>query len=135
MSIELLLSKLDKVKKSGPNRWTCACPAHADKSPSMHVLLADDGKILINCKAGCGAYDILGAIGLEFQDLFPDTAEFSPSQPKVLLPSEALLLLRQEAQIVLACAIQLTKGELTVGDFQRLHKSMQTINKIQGMTR
>lgn len=48
------------------------CPAHDDKSPSLSVRETEDGRVLIHCHAGCGASDVLAAIGLTLADLFPE---------------------------------------------------------------
>ena len=36
----------------------CACPAHADKTPSLSIRQGDRG-ILVTCHAGCDASDVL----------------------------------------------------------------------------
>ena len=66
-----LLSKLDRVKKTGPGRWIACCPAHQDKRPSMNIRECDDGRVLIICRAGCGAAEILDALGLDWSALMP----------------------------------------------------------------
>ena len=55
----------------GPGRWLARCPAHDDKSPSLSVREADDGRTLITCFAGCDAGAVAGAVGLTLRDLFP----------------------------------------------------------------
>lgn len=65
-----LLTRLDKVRGKHP-KWQALCPAHLDKSPSLTISQAEDGKILIHCFAGCGAGDIMDAIGMSLKDLFP----------------------------------------------------------------
>ena len=136
MSIENLLGLLQKVKSTSRGRWTCLCPSHQDKSPSMHIKLEDDGKILINCKAGCGVEDILGAIGLEFKDLMPEQATHHRQKPRkqVLYATEALELIRFEAQIILATGYALRNGTLTNNELLRTEKAMQTINKCLELT-
>lgn len=132
MSIETLLSRLQKVKATGKSRWMCSCPAHADKSPSMHILLSDDGKILINCKAGCDTYSILQSIGLDWEDVMPEKATHHRKKPakQVIYASEALELIKYEARIVLASAFKMRRDALTSDDMVRLEASMQTINKV-----
>lgn len=132
MSIETLLSRLQKVKSTSRGRWMCSCPAHEDKSPSMHIQLLDDGKILINCKAGCDTYSILQSIGLDWADVMPESPTHHRKRPQkqVLYPSEALALIRFEAQIVMVAAMDLAKCRvLTDSEKLRLEKSMQIINK------
>ena len=65
-----LLTRLDKVTGKYP-KWSARCPAHMDRSPSLGIRQLDDGKILINCLAGCGAVDVMDAIGMSLSDLFP----------------------------------------------------------------
>lgn len=137
MSIQALLSRLDKVKSTGRGRWTCACPSHDDKSPSMHIKLEDDGKILINCKAGCETYDIVGAIGMELSDLMPERPTHHRQKPRhnIMYSTEALELIRFEAQVIMACAYAMRKGDLNQQDLERAEKAMQTINKCLELTK
>lgn len=69
---ETLLSRLEGVKKAGPQAWTAKCPSHADKSPSLAVRELDDGRTLLHCFAGCHAEEVLSAVGLDMSALFPD---------------------------------------------------------------
>ncbi|HUW98890.1 MAG TPA: toprim domain-containing protein [Acidiferrobacter sp.] len=69
--LENLLSRLDKVRKSG-GEWTALCPAHDDRNPSLSIKEADDGTLLIKCHAGCSAREILAAVGLGLEDLYPE---------------------------------------------------------------
>ena len=71
MAIEVVLSRLDKVKAQGKGYIAC-CPAHEDVHPSLSLTEGTDGRILMKCFAGCSALDILGALGLTLQDLFPE---------------------------------------------------------------
>jgi hypothetical protein len=69
--IELILGRLQRVKTSGKNRFSACCPAHEDRSPSL-IVSENGDKIGIHCFAGCGAADILAAIGLDFDVLYPE---------------------------------------------------------------
>lgn len=71
MSATVLLSRLTGAREVGPHRWTAHCPAHEDRSPSLSVTVAADGKTLIHCHAGCAPDDILAALGLTWKDLYP----------------------------------------------------------------
>jgi hypothetical protein len=66
-----LLARLDKVRQTGPDKWTARCPSHADKDPSLSVRDAGD-RVLVHCHAGCSAESIVGALGLEMRDLFAE---------------------------------------------------------------
>lgn len=67
-----LLSRLDRPKKIGRDRWVARCPAHDDKRPSLSVRELDDGRVLVHCFAGCDTESVLGAVNLSFSDLFPE---------------------------------------------------------------
>ncbi len=84
-NIQDILSRLEKVKASGDKKWTACCPAHEDKKPSLSIKLADDGKVLMHCHAGCTLKDILSAIDLKERDLFAAPK----SKPKVRRKIEA----------------------------------------------
>ena len=38
------------------------CPAHGDRKPSLTIADGRDGKLLLNCKTGCGFTDVLQAL-------------------------------------------------------------------------
>ncbi|MDX2146588.1 MAG: hypothetical protein SFZ23_03620, partial [Planctomycetota bacterium] len=62
-----------EAKRAGAG-WSCRCPAHDDRNPSLSIGVGDDGRALVNCHAnhGCTADKITAAIGLTVADLFPD---------------------------------------------------------------
>lgn len=64
-----ILERLNKVKKAGKGYMAC-CPAHDDKSPSLSVREAEDGRVLVHCFGGCSARAVMEAIELELHDLF-----------------------------------------------------------------
>lgn len=52
--------------------WSCQCPAHDDRTPSLSIRAGDDGRALVKCHAGCTVGAVCGAIGLRVADLFAD---------------------------------------------------------------
>lgn len=82
MTINDILSRLDGVKKgSGKDQYIAKCPVHGDTHQSLSVGVGEDGRILLNCFAGCETTDIVDALDLKMQDLFPEkekTLEFKP---------------------------------------------------------
>lgn len=68
---ERFLARLDGARRTGPGRWIAKCPAHEDKTPSLSVREADDGRILLKCWSGCSASEVVGAVGLTLAALFP----------------------------------------------------------------
>jgi hypothetical protein len=72
MSAAPLIDCLDGVKRTGPGRWIAKCPAHDDRQPSLAVRELDDGRVLLHCFAQCAVEDVLAAVGLTFDTLFPE---------------------------------------------------------------
>ncbi|MBX3356336.1 MAG: DUF3987 domain-containing protein [Phycisphaeraceae bacterium] len=60
-------------KRSGSG-WSCRCPAHEDRSPSLSIGAGVDGRALITCHAGCTTDSVVAAIGLTMRDLMPASA-------------------------------------------------------------
>jgi hypothetical protein len=84
MSAETILQRLDKVKRTGKDKWSACCPCHDSKSgASLSIQETDDGRILLHDHGGCGAAEILSAIGLEFSDLYPPRPVNGHYAPKV----------------------------------------------------
>ena len=71
MSADILLERLEKVRKTAGDKWQARCPAHDDKGPSLSIRELDDGRVLLHCHAQCGAAEVLDAVGLDFSALFP----------------------------------------------------------------
>jgi hypothetical protein len=68
------LNELGCAKGSGQD-WQC--PAHDDETASLGVTASVDGKVLLNCQAGCTTKGepptkVVEALGLKMADLFPD---------------------------------------------------------------
>jgi hypothetical protein len=81
MSVDALLSRLDRVRPAGRGRWRACCPAHKGSNPSaLSIMEADDGRVLLRCHAeDCGALAIVEALGLEMAALFPPRAPVAAS--------------------------------------------------------
>ena len=41
---------------------TARCPAHDDRSPSLSLSIAEDGRTLVKCHAGCSQDAVIGAL-------------------------------------------------------------------------
>ena len=55
VSVADVLARLRKTRKT-KDGWMACCPAHPDTTPSLSVGIGDDGRILLNCFAGCSPY-------------------------------------------------------------------------------
>jgi hypothetical protein len=42
--------------------WMARCPAHDDRTPSLSIRDADDGKVLVHCHAGCHQARVIAAL-------------------------------------------------------------------------
>lgn len=68
--VRRVLERLERVRATGPARWTARCPAHEDRSPSLSLRETSDGKALLFCHAGCRTEAVVAALGLRMADLF-----------------------------------------------------------------
>jgi hypothetical protein len=129
MSAENFLSRLSKVKKTGNGRWLACCPAHQDRSPSMSVKEESDQRVLIHCFAGCSPSDILDAVGMTFEELFPEKLmEHGKPIRKPFPAADVLEALSTETWIVSMTADRLANDQdITVGDWQRLRLASKRI--------
>lgn len=122
MSADALISRLEKAKRTGSGTWLACCPAHEDRSPSMSVREMDDGRVLVHCFAGCGVDAILGAVGLEFDALFPPKPiENAPRVRRPYPAADVLEALAGESLFVATVACSMANGyEVTETDKDRL---------------
>jgi hypothetical protein len=134
-SIELVLSRLDKVRPYGKG-YTARCPAHEDRTASLSIAVGNDGCLLIHDFAGCSVRDVLAAIGLTISDLFPRRlADASPEARKesrmLALRSQvcaAANVLDHEAGLVLVAAGDTARGRtLADADHARLALACERI--------
>jgi len=57
-------------RKSGSG-WEARCPAHDDKRASLSVSEGQAGRVLFHCHAGCKLEEVVSALELDVQTLFP----------------------------------------------------------------
>lgn len=124
MSADELVSRLEKAKSTGRGSWIARCPAHADKNPSLTIREADDGRVLAHCFAGCSIENILSAVGLEFDALFPEKPITGHNAVPARLrfnPRHVLSALSDEILIVELAANDIANGKpVSDGDRSRL---------------
>lgn len=136
MSVDNLLSRLNKVRSHGKGQFMAQCPCHADKTASLSIKDMGDGRILINCFASCDTYSILQSVGLDWKDVLPESAisNREKSEKQVLYSSEVLKVLKFEAQIITLIGFDIKKTGVINGDaIERLELAMQRINKGMGL--
>lgn len=123
MDVTVLLSRLRKVKPNGRDKWLACCPAHEDRSPSLAIRVAEDGRLLVHCFAGCGAADVISAVGLEFGDLFPEriTDHSVPRIRDPFTPLDALTCLAAESGVIAIAIADIAQSKpLNIEDAERV---------------
>lgn len=120
--IDTLLSHLDKVRASGQGRWMARCPAHGDKGPSLSVRELADGRVLVHCFAGCAVHEVLGAVGLDIEALFPPReVQHAQAERRPFPAADVLRALGFESLVVLMAARSVKDGKaLNDADHERL---------------
>lgn len=130
-----ILSRLQVLggsKKLSDGTWMCRCPSHKDKSASLGVREDHDGKVIMNCLAGCSKPEILDAMGLTWADLFPDK-DYKPrrdGRPSVNIRevSDQLLV---EAMTLYQYYKDMEKGEIiNVDGFLNCGKAISNIQTL-----
>lgn len=110
--IDNLLSRMDGVKETSAGRWIARCLAHDDKRPSVTIRELPDGTILLKCWAGCGAADVVAAVGLTLADLFPrPLPDRPPLRPRERwIQNDVWRLLAHEAAVAAIAAADSAAG-------------------------
>lgn len=131
MSVDAILSRLEKVKRTGNGTWLACCPAHRDKTPSLSVRELDDSRILIHCFAGCGVDAILDAAGVTFDALFPEKPITDGRPLRRPFPAaDVLEALAFETQVVTLIAGDMyAKRSVSEEDYARLLRAQERITE------
>jgi hypothetical protein len=66
--------------------YTCPCPAHHDKTPSLSVKEGKNGRPIFHCHAGCKQEEVIEA--LQQQGLWPLREKAEPTKQKASLNTE-----------------------------------------------
>jgi hypothetical protein len=128
--IDLLLSRLQRVKRTGAGRWIACCPAHEDEHPSLSIRELEDGLVLVHCFAGCGTADVVAAVEMDFCDLFPEQpiAHRRRRERRPFSAEDVLGCVRHEVTIVAIAASHRAQGRaLSATDYERLQQAAQRL--------
>jgi len=136
--IDLLLPRLSRYRKVGPNRWMACCPLHEDRTPSLSIREEPDGAILLWCFScnGNGAA-IIPALGLDLADLFPPRRPLPYSETRTrqrvgrIPAQDALQVLERDAFFVYLVANALTQGEDVRPHLPEVEAAMWRISAIR----
>lgn len=130
MSIENVLVKLNGVKRKLPGRYVALCPVHNEKTPSLAITDAGDGKVLLHCfGCGAGAIEIINALGIDASEIFPQRDRFDCSPSEQLKPAftsqQLLTAIYYEAIVVMTIVSDILNGKQA--DFERLATAYKRI--------
>lgn len=91
-ALDYIVSHLDKVRKN-PRGYSASCPApdhglgRGDRTPSLSIWIDSDGRLVLNCFAGCSRGEILDGLGLTEEDIqqilrgkIPQDRRFKPKK-------------------------------------------------------
>ena len=120
MSAAAFIDRLHGVRQTGSGQWLAQCPAHEDRRASLSICEKDDGRILVHCFASCSVEEILAAVGLDFDALFPERA-IDNRRPREGRPFPATDVLRAIAfeALVAAMVICRVTGDRQITDGER----------------
>ena len=134
---DVLLARLQRVRKTGPSSWRADCPnGHQRARGSLAITESDDGRILVTCFACHDTPAVLSAVGLELGDLYPErirdlTPEGRRRAREAFKQSAwtaALRVLEREATVCIVAAGMLRAHlTLTCDDDARLATAMDRI--------
>lgn len=133
MTADALLQHLDGVRRTGPETWIARCPAHDDKRPSLSIRETADGRVLLHCWTGCSTGEVVAAVGMTLQDLFPPRADRvdhrQRGERRPFPAADVLRAIAFEAQLVAIEAARLGHGAtLTDGDRERVMLAAQRLS-------
>lgn len=76
LDLHAFLGHFDDIRHVGSRgdreQYEARCPAHETNHRSLAIAKTRDGMILVHCHGGCEVEDVLSAVGLSLQDLYPD---------------------------------------------------------------
>lgn len=132
MSADILLSHLHGVRRTGEGRYSARCPAHEDRSPSLSIRELDDGRILLHDHAGCSVEEVLAAVGLTFDALYPARPiEHARKERRPFLPADVFEIARREIGIVAVLAADLHKNKAVAEpDYARVFVAVERLDGI-----
>jgi hypothetical protein len=127
--IENILNRLEGVQKAG-KAFKARCPAHPDRTPSLSLKEADDGRVLLHCFSGCEIDAVVAALGLQMSDLFPPSSRSGNRSPR--LPGVSLRDLQTATEfekqlLYIVKADQVAGKTISQLDWERAKLALQRI--------
>jgi len=125
MTAETILSKFNKIRNAGQDKWRVPCPVHNGKDFNMSIKECSDGTVLAHCFV-CGADGpkLVESLGLPLSDIFPPDQEYIRPVFTKRMQQEAL-----EDEIVLSIASE--TRTLSLADKRRVRLAKARLEGIQ----
>lgn len=131
LSIEQLAARFDRVQWINDRKCRVSSPLRKDKTPSVYISEAADGKLLIHDFGGDSAVEILNAVGVELGQLFPASPEthyVKPSKER-MAAQELIRYLRDDLNLILVFARMVQRGEKPIEtDFVAIGKAIDRLH-------
>lgn len=94
--------------------------------------------MLVHCFGGCAVHDVVGAVGMDMNDLFPPDSKRKdwpeagkPSTKPAFYASDLLRIASFECLVVMLAAYDMAKGKrLSNEDMERLKVAQQRIEEV-----
>lgn len=122
-ALTTILDRVSRPRQSKAGAWMAGCPCcQSRKGRPLAITDAGDGRVLLNAFCGCSTESVLGALGLQFSDLFdkPLTTHSPPVRSQVSA-RDLLDVLSEEISVISLLAAQaVDKRELSEDDWNRL---------------
>jgi len=113
MTAAAILGRLEGVQGRSP-QWRAICPSHPSRHRSRTLAVAEksDGRVLVRCHAGCSIDEVLGALGLEIDALYPPRTDQHLVRPvrKPWRASEVVAALRGELMVAFVALAAVRAG-------------------------
>ncbi len=108
--IQKVLERLEGVAGTGP--WMAKCPAHHDRTASLHITEKSDGRVIFHCHAGCGGASVVEALGLRFSDLKPEGCTTAGPSPIEGSAQESLRAVAHTAIVVVNLCSDIARAKI-----------------------
>jgi hypothetical protein len=139
VSADVLLARLDGVRRTGVDRGTAKCPAHEDKRASLSWRELPDGRVLLHCFAQCSTEAVLVAVGLGLDALFPEkpiAGDFGKRERRPWSIDQGLDVLDYETNLICVAALNIGNGaRLKPEDCERVLVARERIMHVVGVLR
>jgi len=128
-----ILDRLSRVKQTGSDRWIASCPtgahAHGDRSRGLSIRQVDD-RVLLCCHAGCGAVEIVEALGLTLGNLYDAPLGERPAVRSTIPARDLLEILDHELLVAILILNDITQRRaVTEAQVGRLVQAAARVGK------